>query len=1037
MSKNRRWPLLSFSFVPIIALVVLFLFLIVPAQATVERDPAVSAPAQVSVDAPAATADHHVVASGLANPRHLDFGPDGKLYIAEAGSGGDGDCVPGPEGDPICFGHSGAVTQVTLDESGAALTQTRVVSGLVSVGVEDTGDNAGGPHDVAFTESGDMYALVGLGANPISRTMDWSFGGEGVHFGQLISTTLAGQWGDVVDVAGHEAAENPDGGPLDSNPFDLLYRGGDRFMVADAGANALIEVNLNGTMTTTAVFPARMVEFPPGTGMMIPMDAVPTDVEMGPDGAYYVTELTGFPFPPGGSRIYRVEQGTAPVMPTVYLEGFTNVLDIAFAADGSLYVLEMFTNGILSGDPTGRIVRVDQDGSRTVVAREGLIVPTGMTIGPDHALYVANLGTSPTQGHVIRIPTELSEAQYFSAFLTSESVTPTIESEASGVARFTLVNSTTLDFEIGVRDIMSITAAHIHLAPPGDNGPVVHPLFSGAGDFDPENPISGTVTLNEGDVDDLLAGDYYVNVHTAAHGSGEIRGQIYPATNLALEASLSGANAVGPVDSDASGQALMTLSPDMTQLYYRLFVADIGTIAASHIHIGEADGTGPVALGLYDGSVDFGPDDPVSGVVTPTITDLAAIFAGDTYVNVHTPAHPGGEIRGQVGPYAAPANYHALLTGEHHETPVDTDAVGLGTFQLYSDLSTLDYRLAVTDIVSITASHLHTGWPGESGGVAIGLYDGSVPFGPDMPVSGLRDLGADHLLDLISGYYYVNVHTAANPGGEIRGQVGGASVFNASLSANDVVPPEGDPPVESGAAGRAVMALSADASTMFYRVKVRDIMSITAAHIHKAPPGENGGVVHGLYDGTGPFDPDNPISGALPFGDQHVFDLLRGDYYVNVHTADYPAGEIRGQLVEDTPHTRYKAELSGDNVTDPVDTDASGEANFTLFNGRNVLVYRITVSDIVSITAAHIHKAPEGEDGGVAHGLYDGSRPFDPDHPIAGCLQFDAEHLVDLLTGYYYVNVHTEAHPAGEIRGQIWPSHSLLFPLIHKMPAAE
>ena len=1037
MSNKRLWPLLSLSFAPVIALVILFLFLIIPAQATVDSDAAYSAPAQEGVEAPAepeapeAVADQHVVASGLANPRHLGFGPDGKLYIGEAGSGGDGECVSGPEGE-VCFGHSGAVTQVTLDASGAAVSQTRVVSDVVSLGVPDTGNNATGPHDVAFSGSGDMYALTGLGANPVSRTMEWSFGGEGIHFGQLISATLDGQWGNVVDVAGHEAAENPDGALVDSNPFDLLHVGGDRFMVADAGANALLGVNVNGSISTTAVFPARMVEFPPNSGSMIPMQSVPTDVEMGPDGAYYVSELTGFPFPPGGARIYRVEANGAPVTPTVYLEGFTNVLDMAFAADGSLYVLEMFTNGILSGDPTGRIVRVNPDGSRVVVMREGLITPTGLTIGPDHALYVSNFGTSGTQGQVIRIPTELSEAQHFTAFLTSDQVTPTITSEASGVARFTLVNSTTLSYEVGVRDIMSITAAHIHLAPPGENGGVVHPLFTGAGDFDPENPISGTLTLSEGDVEDLLAGDYYVNVHTDAHGAGEIRGQIYPATNVALEASLSGANEVPPVESDASGQALMTLSPDMTQLYYRLFVADIHGILASHIHVGEADENGPVTLGLYDGSVPFGPDDPVSGVVTPTITDLAAIFAGDTYVNVHTDAHVPGEIRGQIGRYEAPADYHALLTGEHVTPTVDTEAVGLGTFHLYSDLSTLDYRLAVTDIMSVAAAHLHTGWPGENGGVAIGLYDGSVPFGPGTPVSGLRDLNAGHLLDLMSGYYYVNVHTAAYGGGEVRGQVGGASVFDARLSGAYEVPP-----VSTGAAGRAVMALSADASTMYYRVMVRDIVSITASHIHEAPPGENGGVAHGLYDGTGPFDPDNPISGALPFGDQHVFALLRGDYYVNVHTPDNPGGEIRGQLHEKVPHTRYKAELSGDNVVDPVDTEANGEAHFTLFNGRNVLNYRITVSDIVSITAAHIHKAPEGENGGVVHPLYGGEQPFDPDNPIAGCLQFGAEHLVDLLTGYYYVNVHTAANPAGEIRGQIWPAHSQLLPVIHNGPAVR
>jgi hypothetical protein len=298
-------------------------------------------------------------------------------------------------------------------------------------------------------------------------------------------------------------------------------------------------------------------------------------------------------------------------------------------------------------------------------------------------------------------------------------------------------------------------------------------------------------------------------------------------------------------------------------------------------------------------------------------------------------------------------------------------------------------------------------------------------------------LTAENTLDLLTGHYYVNAHTPAYPAGEIRGQIGGAQIFRALMSgANE------EPPVPTAASGRAIMALSADTSTMYYRLTVSDIMSITMAHIHQAPPGVNGPIVHWLYDPSGvnapggPFDPDNPVAGALPFSTADILNLVAGDYYVNVHTSSNPGGEIRGQLDPYQAATHYTAALSGDNEVPPVTTDAHGQAHFTLYPGMDALHYFITVSDIMSITMAHIHQAPLGVNGPVIHWLYDATGmnapggPWDEDNPIGGSLALTAEHLVDLLTRHYYVNVHTHHHTGGEIRGQVYALHRLYLPVI-------
>ena len=88
--------------------------------------------------------------------------------------------------------------------------------------------------------------------------------------------------------------------------------------------NSLLGIS-HGKISTLAVFPNRVVPNPFG-GPDIPMQAVPTTVTRGPDGALYVGQLTGFPFPVGGANVYRIGPGGQP---QVFASGFTNIIDIS------------------------------------------------------------------------------------------------------------------------------------------------------------------------------------------------------------------------------------------------------------------------------------------------------------------------------------------------------------------------------------------------------------------------------------------------------------------------------------------------------------------------------------------------------------------------------------------------------------------------------------------------------------------------------------------------------------------------------------
>ena len=343
-----------------------------------------------------------VVAEGLNNPRGIGIGPDGALYVAESGSGGAGPCIPSPEGGaPSCFGRSGSVTRITRH------SQRRVLTGLPSV-AEEGGVAAAGPVDLGFS-GWTGYLLVG---NPGGGAATRERLGAGAgRFGKLLKVDLHGIR-SVADFPRFEDANNPDEGAgaqpgleIDSNPNGLLVRKGARY-VTDAGGNDLLKVDHKGHISVVAVFPPRLVPAPPGIPDLpaeLPMQAVPTSVVKGPDGAYYVGQLTGFPFPPGGANVWRVKPGHDP---QVFKGGFTNIIDIAFDKRGRLYVLEIATGGLLNTPedelPVGRLVRVNKDGSTTTLASEGLNAPGGFVLG-HHAAYITNNSILSGAGQVVKV----------------------------------------------------------------------------------------------------------------------------------------------------------------------------------------------------------------------------------------------------------------------------------------------------------------------------------------------------------------------------------------------------------------------------------------------------------------------------------------------------------------------------------------------------------------------------------------------------------------------------------------------------------
>jgi hypothetical protein len=321
-----------------------------------------------------------VVADGLDNPRQLSLGPEGGLFIAEAGRGSTdpSDCV-GEGEEAMCVGTTGEVTFVR-NPRGAVPDVRTIADGFLSAAGPD-GSFAVGSDGVTWTSAGKLFVpMTWAPPDVLSSPL------LGEQSGQLLRVNRAtGNSWPIADIAGFEEDNDPNNDGVESNPYAALGLPNGNVLVADAAGNDVLKVRPDGHISVFAVFP----------NLKSGEDYVPTSLARDDHGNIYVGGLASET--PGKGRVTKLSSSGDKLKTW---RGFTTVTGVAVGDDGSLFVSELFANADFSDpnfDPSqvGQVTHVAPNGDRHSVL---VPLPAGIAVDDKGWVFVAAWSVAPSDG---------------------------------------------------------------------------------------------------------------------------------------------------------------------------------------------------------------------------------------------------------------------------------------------------------------------------------------------------------------------------------------------------------------------------------------------------------------------------------------------------------------------------------------------------------------------------------------------------------------------------------------------------------------
>ncbi len=469
--------------------------------------------------------------------------------------------------------------------------------------------------------------------------------------------------------------------------------------------------------------------------------------------------------------------------------------------------------------------------------------------------------------------------------------------------------------------------AHIHVGMAGQNGGIEFFLNATTADdnlsgvFEPSN---NTFPISEEQKELFRQRSMYINIHTQQYPGGEVRGQAVALSSTPFIADLSGANQTPANASLGTGSVLAELSGSQVWVsgsFMGLSDAFNPNIAGgAHVHDGLAGQNGGIAFGLTAtlSSDNLGGTFEVSdNTFEFDETAIGNLQARRYYINLHTDFNLPGELRGQLLP-AASIPLRSVFSGRAQLTPNMSNGIGGAMVEMQGNSLVVSGSFTVdSPFADAIGAHIHSGFIDEEGSVDFAL----VPSVASDGLSGSFEASentfelSDEIKDgLLTAQHYINIHTDAYNGGEIRGQITPYAyrLVETYLSFNNQV--VGDTTSgtmfgfqadsDSDAFG-AMLGLVSDTTLIVsgsFSGLASDFNSDIAggAHIHQASIAGNGGIELLLTttlnadNRGGQFEAD---ANTFALTQDQVSLLFGEELYINIHSVDIPSGELRGQIV--------------------------------------------------------------------------------------------------------------------------------------------
>ena len=345
--------------------------------------------------------------------------------------------------------------------------------------------------------------------------------------------------------------------------------------------------------------------------------------------------------------------------------------------------------------------------------------------------------------------------------LSGANETPAVTTSATGTVEGSLNKTTNmLTYKISYSGLTP-TSMHIHTGFAGTAGAVAIDLGAPTA-----SPAQATVMLTDAQETDLLAGKLYVNIHTLANAGGELRAQILTSDIVLYQNALEGSNQVPAVTTTSKGTFYGTFNNSTKAMNYTIVYSGTAPNGA-HIHNGFAGTTG---------AVEFVLTTPIIGTTSDvtaafTAAQQANLEAGKMYVNVHTTTNANGEVRAQLANENVWVYNNITLSGANEVPAVTTTSTGKAYVTYNASSSTLDYVLITNGMSGANGAHLHSGAIGANGAVLYALTTPASGAGDVTTAGTVTGVSAADAQTLKMGNTYINIHTATNAGGELRGQV--------------------------------------------------------------------------------------------------------------------------------------------------------------------------------------------------------------------------------------------------------------------------